>query len=81
MTGPPPRSTSEAQPKDIVSFAFGNLQQALAAQLRKDVFIVETGIGYNGTFAKYRVFESYCHMHKLWARKAATTRTASSLTP
>ena len=55
-----------ARPKDIVSFAFGNLQQALANQLRKDVFVVETGIGYNGTFAKYRVFESYCHMHKLW---------------
>ena len=27
---------------------------------------VEYGIGYNGTFAKFRVYESYSHMHKIW---------------
>ena len=54
------------QSRDFACFAFGNVQQALAEQISKDVLVVETGIGYNGTFAQYRVFESYAHMHKIW---------------
>jgi glycosyltransferase involved in cell wall biosynthesis len=54
------------QPGDFACMAFGSLQQPLAAQISPDVMVVETGIGYNGTFAQYRVFESYSHMHKIW---------------
>ena len=46
-----------------------------------DVMTVEYGIDYNGTFAKYRVFESYAHMHKIWVRTAATTRMAAFMMP
>jgi glycosyltransferase involved in cell wall biosynthesis len=54
------------QPKDFVCIIMGTLNQPLAQMVGNDVMVVEYGIGYNGTFAKYRVFESYAHMHKIW---------------
>ena len=38
-----------------------------------DVMTVEYGIGYNGTFSKYRAFESYTHMPRFGVLKAAST--------
>lgn len=55
-----------ARPRDFVCIIMGTLNLPLVDQLGKDVMVVEYGIGYNGTFAKYRVFESYAHMHKIW---------------
>ena len=53
------------QPGDFVCIIMGTLNQPIAG-LINDLMIVEYGIGYNGTFANYRVFESYAHMHKVW---------------
>jgi glycosyltransferase involved in cell wall biosynthesis len=54
------------QSRDFVCIIMGALNQSLAETVGNDVMVVEYGIGYNGTFAKYRVFESYAHMHKIY---------------
>ncbi len=54
------------RPGDFVCVIMGSLNLPLANAVGGDVLVVEYGIGYNGTFAKYRVFESYAHMHKVW---------------
>jgi glycosyltransferase involved in cell wall biosynthesis len=51
-----------AKPKDFVCIIGGNCQKQIADGL-PDLMSVEYGIGYEGTFAKFRVFESYAHMH------------------
>ena len=59
----------------------GTINIPLANAVGTDVMVVEYGIGYNGTFAKYHVFKNYSHMHKIWGgRRAATTRRANSTT-
>lgn len=50
------------RPKDFISVIGGLCQQSIAEAF-PDNMTVEYGIGYTGTFAKYRVFESYAHMH------------------
>jgi glycosyltransferase involved in cell wall biosynthesis len=55
------------QPGDFVCIIMGTLNRPLAEAVGNDVMVVEYGIGYNGTFAKYRVFESYAHQAKIWA--------------
>ncbi len=56
------------QPRDFLCFIGGACQQPIA-----DAFpahqAVEYGIGYEGTFANYRVFESYAHMHYLYGKQ------------
>jgi glycosyltransferase involved in cell wall biosynthesis len=54
------------QPGDFVCVIAGYMNAPLAEAVGNDVLVVEYGIGYNGPFAKYRVFESYAHMHKIW---------------
>jgi len=54
------------RPGDFVCIIMGTMNRPLAQAVGNDVMVVEYGIGYNGTFAKYRVFESYAHMHKVW---------------
>lgn len=50
------------KPRDFICLIGGSCQKVIA-----DVFpanmSIEYGIGYSGTFSKYRVFESYAHMH------------------
>lgn len=48
---------------DFVCIINGTLNRPLEALT--DVMVVEFAIGYNGTFAKYRVFASYGHFHKI----------------
>ncbi len=54
------------RPGDFVCLIMGTINIPLAEEVGNNVMVVEYGIGYNGTFAKYRVFESYAHMHKIW---------------
>lgn len=48
--------------RDIVCAFGGRAHQAVAAAL-PDLMTIEPGIGYGGTFARYRVWESYAWMH------------------
>ena len=57
--------TKRMEKKDFVCVIGGNAQKPMADRLPPTVMIVEYGIGYNGTFAKFRCFESYSHMHKI----------------
>lgn len=56
------------QSQDFLCIVFGTLQQPIAQAT--GLMAVETGIGYNGTFADYRVFESYSHMHRIWGQQS-----------
>ena len=50
------------KPRDFIC-VIGGLCQKVIADAFPNNMTVEYGIGYTGTFAKYRVFESYAHMH------------------
>ena len=54
------------RPGDFVCVIMGWMNVPLAQQVGDDVMVVEYGIGYTGTFARYRVFESYSLMHRIW---------------
>lgn len=51
-----------AQERDFVCIIGGVCQKQIADGL-PELMSVEYGIGYEGTFSKFRVFESYAHMH------------------
>ena len=52
-------------PQDVILVTMGNYQQ-FVANAHPDLMAVESGIGYSGVFAKYRVFESYAWMHYIY---------------
>lgn len=53
------------QNKDIICVIGGRCHQPIA-QAFPHHMTVEFWVGYNGTFAKYKVFESYAHMHYVY---------------
>ncbi|MHB8107925.1 MAG: glycosyltransferase [Candidatus Cryosericum sp.] len=53
---------------DFLCVICGPLNIPLVQAVGNDCLAVEYGIGYNGTFANYRVFESYAHMHRIWGQ-------------
>lgn len=54
------------QPKDFICLIGGTAHKEIADHFPNHMS-VEFGIGYGGTFAKYRVFESYAWMHSIYA--------------
>ena len=52
--------------KDFICLIGGSAQKPIADAFPNHIS-VEFGIGYGGTFAKYRVFESYAWMHSIYA--------------
>ena len=53
------------QPRDFICLIGGDCQKPIMEALPEHMS-VEYGIGYVGTFAPYRVFESYAHMHYVY---------------
>jgi len=51
-----------AKPRDFICLIAGVCQKQIADGL-PDIMSVEFGIGYEGVFANYRVYESYAQMH------------------
>lgn len=56
------------QPKDFIC-VIGGLAHKEIADAFPNHLTVEFGIGYSGTFAKYRVFESYAWMHTVYGQQ------------
>lgn len=58
------------KPGDFVCVIMGSINLPLVEAVEGGVAVVEYGIGYNGCLprkpGRYRVYESYAHMHKLW---------------
>lgn len=57
-----------ARPGDFVCLSCGFAQREIAAAL-PDLMVVEYCVGYGGSFAQYRVFESYAWMHTTYGRE------------
>jgi len=57
------------QPQDIICLIGGTSQQSIAEAFPAHI-VTEFGIGYPGSFAKYRVFESYAWMHMTYGAEA-----------
>lgn len=55
------------KPNDFLCLISGHCQKPIADAVGKDMFVVEYGVGYSGVFSKFRVFESYAQMHKVYA--------------
>lgn len=55
------------QPKDLILVSAGICQKQIADAFPNHI-VVEYGIGYTGVFSKFKVFESYAHMHWVYGR-------------
>lgn len=51
---------------DFICITYGYCQLDLKNAFAANDFVVEIGIGYGGTIADFRVFESYSHMHQIY---------------
>lgn len=74
------RATSEIaarkEPRDFLCLIGGRAHQPIA-QVLSDLTAVEFGIGYGGTFAPYRVFESYAWMHVVYGAQGGSNPNAA----
>lgn len=61
---------ASAQPGDVVSLTMGLAHQAVAAMLAgRGLHCAELGVGYEASFADYRVFESAAWQHHTYGRQ------------
>lgn len=60
------------QHKDFICVIGGAAHKAIGEAFPSEI-VVEFGVGYHGTFANYRVFESYAHMHAVYAAQAGSS--------
>jgi len=58
------------QPKDFICVIAG-LRQKPISDAFPETMTVEYGIGYGGTFSKFRVFESYAWMHTVYGSQSS----------
>jgi len=56
------------QPNDFLCFSFGFPQRPIF-DAHNDLISCEIGIGFDGSFAPYRVFESYSWMHTIYGKE------------
>jgi glycosyltransferase involved in cell wall biosynthesis len=63
-----------AQERDFVCLIGGVAHKPIADDL-PEMTAVEFGVGYGGTFAKYRVFESYAWMHTVYGAQGGPNPT------
>lgn len=61
------------RPGDILLVPFGTIQKPLADRVNIPL-TVEMGIGYEGVFADFRVFESYAWMHNVYGKRREEAR-------
>ena len=66
---------SEPGPQDFICIIGGSAQQPISAAF-PELMSVEYGVGYGGTFAKFRVFESYAWMHTVYGAHAQNAHNA-----
>jgi glycosyltransferase involved in cell wall biosynthesis len=59
------------EPRDVICLIGGLAQQPIAHAFPNHL-VVEFGVGYGGSFAKHRVFESYAWMHTVYGFEART---------
>ena len=69
---------ANAKPHDFLCLIGGASHKAIADAL-PHLMAVEFGVGYSGTFAKYRVFESYAWMHAVYAYQQGSAHDANGL--
>ena len=65
-----------AKERDVLCLIGGTSHKPIA-QMLPSLMAVEFGIGYGGTFAKYRVWESYAWMHLCYGHAARNGRPTS----
>lgn len=64
-----------ARQQDFIC-VIGGIAQKQIADMLPHMMTVEFGIGYGGTFSKYRVFESYAWMHTVYGAQARSANAA-----